>query len=77
MQHTIVSQDEWLAARKQLLVREKELTRPRDLPAAEPRALPWVKVEKLYVFDGPNGNETLADIFGGHSQLGSAPRPVR
>ena len=77
MQHTIVSQDEWLAARKQLLVKEKELTRLRDLPAAERRALPWVKVEKLNVFDGPNGKETLADLFGGHSPLGSVPRPVR
>jgi predicted dithiol-disulfide oxidoreductase (DUF899 family) len=69
MQHRIVSQDEWLAARKQLLVKEKELTRLRDRLAAERRALPWVKVEKLYVFDGPNGKETLADLFGGHSQL--------
>jgi predicted dithiol-disulfide oxidoreductase (DUF899 family) len=69
MQHRIVSQDEWLAARKQLLVKEKELTRLRDRLAAERRALPWVKVEKLYVFDGPNGKETLTDLFGGHSQL--------
>jgi predicted dithiol-disulfide oxidoreductase (DUF899 family) len=69
MQHRIISQDEWLAARKQLLVKEKELTRLRDRLAAERRALPWVKVEKLYVFDGPNGKETLADLFGGHSQL--------
>jgi predicted dithiol-disulfide oxidoreductase (DUF899 family) len=69
MPHEIVSQDEWLALRKQLLVREKELTRLRDRLAAERRALPWVKVEKPYVFDGPDGKETLADLFGGRSQL--------
>ena len=69
MPHEIVSQDEWLALRKQLLVREKELTRLRDRLAAERRALPWVKVEKPYVFDGPDGKETLADLFRGRSQL--------
>src|SRR6516164_8459881 len=69
MQHRIVSHDEWLALRKQLLVKEKEFTRRRDQLAAERRALPWVKVEKPYVFDGPDGKETLADLFGGHSQL--------
>jgi len=69
MQHQIVSHDEWLAARKRLLVKEKQLTRLRDRLAAERRALPWVKVEKPYVFDGPDGKETLADLFGGHSQL--------
>ena len=69
MQHRIVSHDEWLAARKQLLAREKEFTRLRDQLAAERRALPWVKVEKPYVFNGPEGRETLADLFGGHSQL--------
>ena len=69
MEHRIVSQDEWVAARKQLLVKEKEFTRLRDRLAAERRALPWVKVEKPYVFDGPDGKETLADLFGGHSQL--------
>ena len=69
MPHQIVSQDEWLALRKKLLVKEKELTRLRDRLAAERRALPWVKVEKSYVFDGPDGKETLADLFGGRSQL--------
>ena len=69
MPHQIVSQDEWLVLRKQLLVKEKELTRLRDRLAAERRALPWVKVEKSYVFDGPDGKETLADLFGGRSQL--------
>ena len=69
MQHPIVSHDEWLAARKQLLAKEKELTRLRDQLAAQRRELPWVKVEKHYVFDGPDGKETLADLFGGRSQL--------
>ena len=69
MEHKIVSRDQWLAARKQLLVKEKEFTRLRDRLAAERRALPWVKIEKPYVFDGPDGKETLADLFGGHSQL--------
>jgi predicted dithiol-disulfide oxidoreductase (DUF899 family) len=67
--HRIVSRDEWVAARKEHLRKEKELTRARDQLAAERRELPWVKVEKTYVFDGPNGKETLADLFGGKSQL--------
>ena len=65
----IVSRDEWLAARKKLLVKEKRLTRERDALAAERRQLPWVKVEKNYVFEGPNGKVTLADLFDGKSQL--------
>ena len=69
MQHTIVSQDQWLAARKALLAREKEFTRARDALSAERRDMPWVKVDKPYVFDGPHGRETLADLFGGKSQL--------
>ena len=69
MQPRIVSHPEWLAARKQLLAKEKEFTRLRDRLAAERRALPWVKVEKPYAFDGPNGKETLADLFAGRSQL--------
>jgi predicted dithiol-disulfide oxidoreductase (DUF899 family) len=69
MRHQIVSQDEWLAARKQLLVKEKEFTRLRDQLAGERRALPWVKVEKPYVFDGPHGRETLDELFGSRSQL--------
>jgi len=68
-QHPIVSQEEWLAARTDLLREEKEFTRLRDRLSAERRALPWVKVEKNYVFDGPGGKETLADLFGGRSQL--------
>ena len=69
MQHQTVSRDEWLAARKELLRKEKEFTRLRDQLSAERRALPWVKVEKNYVFDGPNGKVTLADLFDGRSQL--------
>ncbi len=65
----IVSEAEWLAARKQHLTKEKEFTQLRDQLSAERRKLPWVKVEKPYVFDGPNGKETLADLFGGRSQL--------
>jgi predicted dithiol-disulfide oxidoreductase (DUF899 family) len=69
MQHEMVSRGEWLAARKELLRKEKEFTRLRDQLTAARRALPWVKVEKSYVFDGPNGKETLADLFAGRSQL--------
>jgi predicted dithiol-disulfide oxidoreductase (DUF899 family) len=68
-QHLVVSRDEWRVARKQLLVREKEFTRARDRLSAERRALPWVKVEKPYVFDTPEGEATLADLFDGRSQL--------
>ena len=63
------SKDEWVAARKQLLVREKELTRMRDVVSAERRALPWLRVEKPYLFDTPQGRKTLADLFDGRSQL--------
>jgi predicted dithiol-disulfide oxidoreductase (DUF899 family) len=69
MQHPVVSREEWLVARKQHLVREKELTRLRDQVNAERRALPWVKIDKVYVFDGPSGKETLSDLFAGRSQL--------
>jgi predicted dithiol-disulfide oxidoreductase (DUF899 family) len=65
----IVSRDEWLVARRQLLAKEKELMRLRDQLAAERRALPWVKVDKEYVFDAPEGKVTLADLFDGRSQL--------
>jgi predicted dithiol-disulfide oxidoreductase (DUF899 family) len=68
-QNSVVSREEWLDARKQHLIKEKELTRLRDELNAERRALPWVRVEKNYVFDGPNGKETFADLFDGRSQL--------
>jgi predicted dithiol-disulfide oxidoreductase (DUF899 family) len=69
MQHQIVSREQWTAAREKLLIQEKELTRLRDQLNARRRELPWVKVEKTYVFDGPKGKETLADLFDGRSQL--------
>lgn len=67
--HKVVSEAEWLAARKAHLAKEKELTRQQDQLSAERRELPWVKVEKNYVFEGPRGKQTLSDLFGGHSQL--------
>ena len=67
--HNVVSREDWIAARKELLTKEKESTRLRDQLSAERRTLPWVKVEKPYVFDGPEGKETLADLFDGRSQL--------
>jgi predicted dithiol-disulfide oxidoreductase (DUF899 family) len=67
--HRIVSEQEWLTARIALLEKEKAFTKDRDRLSAERRELPWVKVEKNYVFDGPNGKETLADLFAGRSQL--------
>ena len=67
--HRIVSEDEWLKARKQLLTQEKEFTRLRDQLSQQRREMPWVKVAKNYVFDGPRGKETLADLFEGRSQL--------
>jgi len=69
MNHRIGTREEWLAARKTLLAREKELTRARDELAAARRALPWVKVEKTYVFDSKAGQVTLADLFEHRSQL--------
>jgi predicted dithiol-disulfide oxidoreductase (DUF899 family) len=69
MQHKVVSRDEWIAARKAHLAKEKALTKARDQLSAERRALPWVKVEKTYVFDTPEGKKTLADLFDGRSQL--------
>jgi predicted dithiol-disulfide oxidoreductase (DUF899 family) len=68
-QHRIVSQAEWIEARKAHLAREKELTRQMDRLREERRQLPWVRVEKTYVFDGPDGKVTLADLFQGRSQL--------
>jgi predicted dithiol-disulfide oxidoreductase (DUF899 family) len=67
--HKVVSRDEWLKARVAHLAAEKELTRKRDELSRQRRELPWVRVEKNYVFEGPNGPETLADLFAGRSQL--------
>src|SRR4029077_10064202 len=66
---TVVSRGQWLIARKDLLTREKELTRLRDEVSRHRRELPWANVDKAYVFDGPDGKETLADLFDGRSQL--------
>ena len=65
----VVSEQEWLVARRDLLAREKELTRLRDQVSEHRRELPWVKVEQEYVFAGPDGKETLAELFAGRSQL--------
>jgi predicted dithiol-disulfide oxidoreductase (DUF899 family) len=65
----VVSRAEWLAARRELLRKEKELTRQRDAMSAELRKLPMVRVEKQYAFEGPSGRETLRDLFGSRRQL--------
>src|SRR6202045_2426284 len=65
----IVSPQEWQAAREQLLVKEKEVTRARDALAAERRRMPWLAVEKDYEFDGPGGRASLLDLFEGRRQL--------
>ncbi len=67
--HPVVSRDQWLAERKKLQAREKELTRLGDQVAAERRALPWVRMEKDYLFDTPAGRRPLAALFDGHHQL--------
>jgi predicted dithiol-disulfide oxidoreductase (DUF899 family) len=65
----IVSRDEWLEARRQLLAQEKDFTRQRDELSRQRRALPWVRIDKAYAFDGPNGRETLPALFDGRHQL--------
>lgn len=69
MNHKVVTANEWIEARKELLLKEKELTRARDALSEARRALPWERVDTRYVFDGPSGEETLAQAFGGKSQL--------
>jgi predicted dithiol-disulfide oxidoreductase (DUF899 family) len=69
MDHQIVSPANWVSARKELLLREKELTRMQDEVNDLRRALPWVKVEKNYLFDTPDGKRSLAQLFDGRSQL--------
>jgi predicted dithiol-disulfide oxidoreductase (DUF899 family) len=68
-QHSVVSREKWLSARRALLTKEKALTRARDQLSKEQRALPWVRLEKTYVFDAPTGKVTLAELFNGRSQL--------
>ncbi|HUB13399.1 MAG TPA: thioredoxin family protein [Acetobacteraceae bacterium] len=67
--HRIVCRDDWIAERKVLLAREKELTRLRDQVARERRALPWVRIDKNYIFATPEGPRTLAGLFDGRRQL--------
>jgi predicted dithiol-disulfide oxidoreductase (DUF899 family) len=69
LEHSIVSQEKWLQQRKELLSKEKELTRLRDRLNAERRELPWVRVEKNYLFDAPGGKVSLKELFAGRSQL--------
>ena len=68
-QHKVVSHEEWIAARTAFLAKEKEFTKQRDEVSRQRRELPWEKVEKNYVFEGPNGRQTLSDLFGKNSQL--------
>src|SRR5271154_5037855 len=65
----VVPEAEWLSARESLLRKEKELTRARDAVSEARRSLPWVRVEKEYVFDTVDGKRTLAELFAGRSQL--------
>ncbi|MDI9793090.1 DUF899 domain-containing protein, partial [Pseudomonas aeruginosa] len=67
--HPVSSREQWLDARRRLLAREKQLTRLRDQVAAERRELPWVRVDKDYRFQGERGERSLAELFGGNSQL--------
>lgn len=68
-EHPVVSQETWLEARKEHLIKEKEFTKLRDQLSRDRRQLPWVKISKDYIFDGPKGKETLAELFAGRSQL--------
>jgi predicted dithiol-disulfide oxidoreductase (DUF899 family) len=67
--HRVVSHEAWIEARKQLLAKEKEYSRMRDAVTAQRQALPWEKVEKDYTFEGPNGPQSLGELFEGRSQL--------
>ncbi len=67
--HKIVSEEEWISARKELLKKEKEAFRLNDELSAERRKLPWVKITKNYLFDSPGGKVTLSDLFAGRTQL--------
>lgn len=67
--HQVVAHEEWIAARRELLIKEKEFTKLQDQLSRQRRELPWERVEKPYVFEGPEGKETLAQLFAGRSQL--------
>src|SRR5262245_30147982 len=69
MPHPVVTREQWLAERTALLAKEKAFSRQRDELSAARRALPWVRVDAPYVFHGPDGSETLAQLFAGRSQL--------
>ena len=68
-EHKVVSEKQWIAARKKLLAEEKKFTKLRDRLHEKRRALPWVKIEKQYIFESSDGKETLSDLFCGKSQL--------
>jgi len=67
--HRVVSRDEWIKVRKDFLAKEKEFTRMRDQLSQQRREIPWERVDKNYVFDGPDGKVSLAELFAGKSQL--------
>lgn len=67
--HSVVSREQWLQQRQELLVKEKEITRLRDELTKERQRLPWVKIDTDYLFTAPDGTRSLADLFGAHSQL--------
>jgi predicted dithiol-disulfide oxidoreductase (DUF899 family) len=67
--HRVVSRDQWIEERKRLLAKEKEFTRLRDQLSRERRELPWVRVDKEYMFGGPNGKQSLGELFAGRRQL--------
>ncbi len=67
--HRVASREDWIAERETLLAHEKEMTRLRDQVARERRALPWVRIDKNYVFDTLEGRRTLAGLFDGRQQL--------
>src|SRR5262245_22514691 len=67
--HPVTSPADWLASRKELLRKEKEFTRLRDELSRQRRELPWVRVEKNYIFEGPKGEESLSSLFDGRNQL--------
>jgi predicted dithiol-disulfide oxidoreductase (DUF899 family) len=75
--HKVVSRDGWIEARKRFLVKEKEFTRLRDQLSLQRRDLPWEAVDRAYVFGGPDGKQTLPDLFDGVT-VGEAPAsPLR
>src|SRR6202166_1167945 len=65
LHHKVLAGEQWIEARRQLLIKEKEFTKARDALSRARRDLPWERVEKSYLFDGPHGKETLSDLFAG------------